>query len=66
VASGQAVIAIGGSWGTLSEIAFARKLGRFVVSIDSWELAREGEELGIVAVATPEEAVAAVVTELSG
>ena len=64
VASGQAVIAIGGSWGTLSEIAFARKLGRFVVSIDSWELAREGAELGIVAVETPEEAVAAVVKEL--
>jgi uncharacterized protein (TIGR00725 family) len=65
VASGQAVIAIGGSWGTLSEIAFARKLGRFVVSIDSWELSRAGAELGIVAVATPEEAVAAVVGELS-
>ncbi len=45
VASGQAVIAVGGSWGTLSEIGFARKLGRFVVSIDSWELARAGEEL---------------------
>jgi uncharacterized protein (TIGR00725 family) len=65
VASGQAVIAIGGSWGTLSEIAFARKLGRFVVSIDSWELSRAGEELGIVAVETPEEAVAAVVDELA-
>lgn len=57
VASGEVVIAIGGSWGTLSEIGFARKLGRAVISIDSWELARAGEELGIVAVETPEEAV---------
>jgi uncharacterized protein (TIGR00725 family) len=66
VASGEAVIAIGGSWGTLSEIAFARKLGRFVVSIDSWELARAEQELGILTVEAPEEAVAAVVAELSG
>jgi uncharacterized protein (TIGR00725 family) len=64
VASGQAVIAIGGSWGTLSEIGFARKLGRYVVSIDSWELARAGEELGIVTVETAEEAVATVLRAL--
>lgn len=64
VASGQAVIAIGGSWGTLSEIGFARKLGRYVVSIDSWELARAGEELGILAAASAAEAVAAVVKKL--
>ena len=31
VASGQAVIAVGGEFGTLSEIALARKLGRPVV-----------------------------------
>jgi uncharacterized protein (TIGR00725 family) len=31
VASGDAVIAVGGAWGTLAEIAFARVLGRPVV-----------------------------------
>jgi uncharacterized protein (TIGR00725 family) len=31
VASGDAVIAVGGEWGTASEVAFARKLGRPVV-----------------------------------
>jgi len=31
VASGDAVIAVGGGWGTASEIALARKLGRPVV-----------------------------------
>ena len=38
-ASGEAVIAVGGSWGTLAEIAFARRLGRPVVVLDpGWEL----------------------------
>jgi uncharacterized protein (TIGR00725 family) len=39
-ASGDAVIAVGGSWGTLAEIAFARRLGRPVVILaPGWELA---------------------------
>jgi len=33
VRAGEAVIAIGGSWGTLSEIALARKIGRSVVTL---------------------------------
>jgi uncharacterized protein (TIGR00725 family) len=32
-ASGDVVVAIGGSWGTLAEIAFARCLGRPVVAL---------------------------------
>ena len=39
VASGEAAIAIGGEWGTLAEIGFARRLGRTVVALESWELA---------------------------
>jgi uncharacterized protein (TIGR00725 family) len=31
----DAVIAIGGEWGTLSEIAFARKIGRPVILLES-------------------------------
>lgn len=34
----DALIAIGGSFGTLSEIAIARKLGKTVVGIQSWEI----------------------------
>ena len=65
VASGDAVIAVGGAWGTLSEIAFARNLGRPVVALDSWPLrSRDEAELGIVAVETPEEAVAAAIDAL--
>jgi uncharacterized protein (TIGR00725 family) len=52
VASGNAVIAVGGRWGTLAEIAFAKLLGRPVVILDpGWELE------GVDRVATPEEAV---------
>jgi uncharacterized protein (TIGR00725 family) len=35
VRSADVVIAIGGEWGTLSEIAFARKIGRPVVLLES-------------------------------
>jgi hypothetical protein len=38
VSSGEVVIAIGGEWGTLSEIGFARAIGRTVVALRSWEL----------------------------
>ena len=62
VASGEATIAISGEWGTLSEIAHARNLGRPVVALRSWSVSgrdrMEGGP-GIVAVETPEQAVAA-------
>ena len=39
VASGDAVIAVGGRWGTLAEIGFARALGRYVVILEpGWEI----------------------------
>jgi uncharacterized protein (TIGR00725 family) len=54
VASGDAVIAIGGRWGTLAEIGFARVLGRPVVILEpGWEV--EGD--GVERAASPEEAV---------
>ena len=65
VGSGEVVIAVGGSWGTLSEIGFARKLERPVISVDSWGLEHKSQELGIVEVETSEEAVAAAVELLA-
>jgi uncharacterized protein (TIGR00725 family) len=59
-ASGDATIAIGGEWGTLSEIAFARRLGRAVVALDSWRMVGRGamaEAPGIELARTPAEAV---------
>lgn len=34
----DALVAIGGEWGTLSEIALARKAGKPVVAVESWDL----------------------------
>ena len=51
-ASGDAVIAVGGRWGTLAEIAFAKLLGRPIVILDpGWHLD------GVDRAATPAEAV---------
>jgi uncharacterized protein (TIGR00725 family) len=58
VRTASAVIAVGGEFGTLSEIAFALKLGRPVVGLGTWELAKEGRPAEAIAKAqTPEEAV---------
>ena len=62
VASGAVVIAVGGEWGTLSEIGHARQFGRTVVALRSWELTgRERMEgaPGVIPVEDPEEAVRA-------
>jgi uncharacterized protein (TIGR00725 family) len=51
----DAVIAIGGEWGTLSEIALARKMGKPVVGLATWAL---GDRAGdIVSAGSPEDAV---------
>jgi uncharacterized protein (TIGR00725 family) len=66
-ASGEAVIAISGEWGTLSEIAHARNLGRTVVALHSWSVSgREQMEggPGIVSAETPEEAIVAALEAL--
>jgi uncharacterized protein (TIGR00725 family) len=49
--SADAVIAIGGSYGTLSEIAIALKMKRPVFGVKSWDIE------GVMKCATPEEAV---------
>ncbi len=54
----QAVIAIGGSYGTMSEMAFALSFGKPVVGLGTWEMHREGHPPAlIVRAATPQEAV---------
>jgi len=58
VKSAQAVIAIGGGYGTLSEIAYALKSGIPVVGLNTWSLSRNGkEDSAIVKVHSAVEAV---------
>src|SRR5437762_3316059 len=52
VASGDAVIAVGGSWGTLAEIGFASRLGRRVVIVEPGLRVE-----GVIRAASPAEAV---------
>jgi uncharacterized protein (TIGR00725 family) len=60
VASADAVIVVGGSWGTLSEVALAMRRGVPVVSLGGWRVvSASGDPVpGIAYVQTPEEAVA--------
>ncbi|MDY6893621.1 MAG: TIGR00725 family protein [Chloroflexota bacterium] len=44
VCSGQAVIAIGGEYGTLSEIAYARRNKIPVVALNTWTLSKDGKQ----------------------
>ena len=56
--SADGVIAIGGSYGTLSEIAFARKLGKPVMTLSSFEIHKDGKLQGdILSADTPRHAV---------
>jgi uncharacterized protein (TIGR00725 family) len=66
VSSGDAVIAIGGEWGTLSEIAFARELGRRVVALSSWEVSPGGVIEGGPGIEVASNAAAAVELALAG
>ena len=52
VRSADAVIAVSGEYGTLSEIAVALKLGKPVVGINTWDNVE-----GVIKADTPEEAV---------
>lgn len=73
VATGQAVIATGGGWGTLSEVALALRIGRPVVLLGSWGMLLSTEkgreqiaDLGgeVRFVETAEDAVAAALEML--
>lgn len=64
VRTGDAIIAIDGSFGTLTEIAYALDLGKKVFALRSWELERLGVGTDLlVPVRTPREAVEGAVEE---
>jgi len=56
--SAQAVIAIDGSYGTLTEIAYALQSGVPVIGLDTWSIAIDGrEDDSIIRASSPKEAV---------
>ena len=48
VRAADALIAVGGEFGTLSEIALALKAGKRVVGLETWELAKRGQPVEAV------------------
>jgi hypothetical protein len=59
VRAADVLIAIAGEFGTLSEIAFALKVGVPVVGLHTWELGKGGRSVeAFVRASSPEEAVA--------
>jgi len=60
VRTADVVVAVGGEFGTLSEIAMALKMGKPVIGLDTWSLRREGlDHDPIVRVSSAEDAVVA-------
>src|SRR5436309_5272292 len=48
VRAADALVAVAGELGTLSEIALALRLGKLVVGLDTWELVRAGEPVATI------------------
>ncbi len=58
VRAAQAIVAIGGGWGTLSEIALALRAGKAVVGLGTWTPAHAGTPgRGVVVAGSPAAAV---------
>ncbi len=58
VRTADAVVAVSGGYGTLSEIGLALKIGRPVVGLGTWELQQAGQSVAaVVQATTPAQAV---------
>ncbi len=63
--TGQAMISIGGSYGTLSEIALALKAGRKVIGLETWSAIDHAErQLDILSAKDAAEAVLMALSEI--
>lgn len=63
----RAMIAVGGGYGTLSEISFALRLGKPVAGLHTWDVRRAGDDApdaSLHAVESPAEAVDWVLAQL--
>jgi uncharacterized protein (TIGR00725 family) len=65
VRAAAVVVAVGGSWGTLSEVALARRAGKPVVSLHGWRVIGPAADDDVVTVASAAEAVRAAVSLLA-
>jgi hypothetical protein len=67
VRSADAIIAVSGGYGTLSEIGLALKMGRPVVGLGTWELNQAGQPVtAVIRADTPAQAVALAASLIRG
>ncbi len=66
VASADAVIAIGGEWGTLTEVGFAGRLARPVIALEGWAAGDAGPAEGGLGVEVASDPASAVELALRG
>ncbi len=67
VGTADAVVAVSGGVGTLSEIGLALKMGLPVVGLGTWELHQDGQPVGaVIAADTPAQAVEQAVALVEG
>jgi uncharacterized protein (TIGR00725 family) len=67
VAAASALVAVGGEYGTLSEIALALRSGKPVVGLRTWSLTRpDGRTDGSIVAASGPEDAASLAVELAG
>lgn len=66
VLTADALIAVGGGFGTLSEIGHALRCGKPVIGLRTWEASRAGQRAPILVVETAQQAVDAVARALAG
>lgn len=60
------LVAVGGSWGTLSEIALARRCGKPVVAVHGWAIDGPSPGDGVLAATDAREAAATILAALRG
>ena len=65
VRGARVVVAVGGSWGTLAEIALARRLDVPVVSLHGWTVVGPADAGGVIEVTSVDDAVRAAASWLS-
>lgn len=65
VRGADVVVSVGGSWGTLAEIALARRLAIPVVSLHGWTIEGPSPDDNVIAVGTADEAIRAAASWLS-
>ena len=64
VRASESMVAVGGEFGTLSEIALALKAGRPVIGLGSWELSKGGHPVAAIRAAACAEEAARLALEL--